>query len=363
MEPNKFTQKLTAYPLSSHQAWEESQNPDLLKLDWNEADVELPESLKHSLVEFIKNGRLNWYPDVANQTLLKHIAEYCDVPTTHIQYFTGEDSVLDFVVRTFISPDDEVGVVAPTYDNFRVFVESVGGKITPLHPDDIFKSDISTLLNRISRHIKLMYLVNPNNPTGTLYNIEEIDRLLCTFPDTLFLIDEAYFEFTGVTVVSLVKKHLNLIVGRSFSKAFGLASFRIGYAVTSPLNLEHINKLRNGKNIAALAQIAAISALRDPQYMTEYVAEVTKSRDRMSKALSEIGFLVQETPANFILIKTADAKSLQSELKKHGVYVRLMDHLQGLESYVRITVGPRKSTDQFLKVMSNLVSNGDIRPT
>ncbi|MES2931080.1 MAG: histidinol-phosphate transaminase [Patescibacteria group bacterium] len=360
MQPNEFIKRLKEYPLASHAAWEAPNPHEVLKMDWNEPDLMLPAQVKRAVIDFVENGPTQWYPDIANKALLQGLARYAGVPVDHVQYFAGEDSALDYAVRAFVTPGDTVGLVAPTYDNFRVFVESVGAEPVFIALDDPFSADIEALIERIPRDAKLVYLVNPNNPTGVLYSVEEVERLLTAFPETLFFVDEAYIEFGGATCVPLATRYPNIIVGRSTSKSFGLASFRLGYLIASPENLVHINKIRNGKNVSALAQVAAVAALRDTSYVHEYVKSVQESRLMMQEGLTRLGYAPIMTPANFILLPVSDPKALTSALTNERVFIRTLGHLAGMEQYVRITVGTPENTRRFLAIVEDLLSHGKI---
>ncbi|MDB5195560.1 MAG: histidinol-phosphate aminotransferase [Parcubacteria group bacterium] len=363
MEPNAFIQKLKEYPLASHKAWEAKDKSQVLKMDWNESDLALPESVRSAVADFIAHGPTHWYPDIANRALIESIARYTSMSPSRIQYFGGEDSALEYVVRTFVSPEDEVGLVAPTYDNFRVFVESVGAIPVFLYGNDLFSPDVATLKEKISPRMKMVYLVNPNNPTGTLYSLNDVEELLQAFPTTLFVVDEAYGEFAGTSVMPLVDRYSNLLVGRSFSKAFGLASFRLGYVVSALENIAHLNKIRNGKNIPALAQIAAIAALADPSYMTDYVKEVRATRIFLSQELQKLGIEAKETPANFILLRVPDPTGWCAALVARDVFIRNLGHLSGMEAYVRVTVGRRETAERFLAIVKDLIDHGKLATT
>jgi len=362
MKPTPFVKNLKRYPVISHKVWEYKDKRGVLKLDWNEGDVILPSSIKKDLINFIRKGPLSWYPDVLNKKLIKALASFVKVPPDYIQYFEGSDAALDYVVRTFVSYKDEVILIAPTYDNFRVFVESVGGKIKNVFGKDIFSPDLSNIAKNITGFTKLVYLVNPNNPTGTLYSLNEIKKLLQKKPKTIFLIDEAYGEFVGSTVASLTRYFPNLIVSKTFSKAFGLASFRLGYIISSPKNIKEIDKIRNGKNIPMLAQIAALSALKNKSYMKKYVKEVKQTREFTLQRLRGLGFTVKNTPANFILIKVKDPFKFQKVLVKEKIFVRSLAHLPKMRNYIRVTIGRKKTMKEFISRLKKLLKHGKISP-
>lgn len=355
MRPNLFIEKLKEYPLASHSAWERKKKGQVvIKLDWNEADVGLPAFVRKKVIDFIKSAQTNWYPDTANKTLIRAVAKYSKVPVDYVQYFVGEDSALEYVVRVFATSGDEVGLMSPTYDNFRVFVESVGAKPIYIFTPNMFKPDIDAIGGQITSKTKVVYLVNPNNPTGVLYKPEEIEILSRKFPRIIFLIDEAYFEFTGITVAPLVQRNKNIVVARSFSKAFGLASFRLGYLLASPEIIKNINKIKNSKNVSTLAQLAAISSLKNTAHVQKYVAEVARARKMLCGRLSDMGFDCLVTPANFVLIKTKDSGKFCSLLEKKGIFVRNLNHLPTMQNYVRITVGKVKTMKKFILAIESL---------
>lgn len=362
MQSNQFIARLKEYPLASHKAWDHKNKRKVLKLDWNESDIRLPLRIRLAVARFALFGQTHWYPDIANRKLIEGIAKYVGVPNECVQYFGGEDSALDYVVRTFVMPGDSVGLVAPTYDNFRVYVESVGANPVSILSEDVFTKSIQDLRRQIAPDMKMVYLVNPNNPTGVTWGVNEIEALLQEFPNTLFMIDEAYGEFGSDSAAQLVSKYGNIVVGRSFSKAFGLASYRMGYVISSPENIGHINKIRNGKGIAALAQVAALEALRNPEYMRHYVEEVSAARSLLAQRLGETGFEVKNTPANFVLFKVSDPAAFCAKLQERGVFIRGLGHLPRMEQYVRVTVGTRRSAERFVDAVCEVVADGSFIP-
>ena len=357
MIPNEYVKNLKEYPLTSHKAWEFADKSNIYKLDWNEADLPLASAVKDAVLAFINREPLSWYPDVANKELISVIASHVGVLDEQVQYFEGSDCGLDYTVRTFMARGDEAVLAAPTYDNFRVYVESVGGIPIPVIGSNMFLPDVEALGKAITRKTKVLYIANPNNPTGTFYSQEDIERLLVAHPTVLLILDEAYAEFTGSSCAPLVMKYPNLVVSRSLSKAFGLASFRIGYIVSSSENISYINKIRNGKNIAAISQIAAIAALRNRSYMEAYVSEVRSARAMFATALKEMGVDVIETIANFILMKVKNPEQVRIFLLSEKVFVRGLTHLPGMEGYLRITIGRVSTTEQLLGIFKKLKEN------
>lgn len=354
MFENNHITKLKPYKLASHKVWE-LMNDDVLKLDWNEATIQPSPKVKNALINFIEDGHINWYPDTNNVILIKELSSYCDIPYENIQYFGSSDYLHEYIARTFIQDDDKVLIVAPTYDNFRSTMESCGAMVDFFYLDKDFAFNANLFINKLNEFKpKIVYICNPNNPTGTIYDNKFIEELISKFQNTLFIIDEAYWEFTGITCKDLVKKYNNILICRTFSKAFALAGFRIGYVISSIEIISLLSKIRNPKNITALSQIAAIAALQDSEYMKEYVKEVNIAKFSFDKELREIGYEVFGIGGNFSLIKFRD-NSLKNEfinfLEMNKIFIRDYGHVSSMESCARITIGTTKQMRKVLNII------------
>lgn len=356
MFANKYVKVLKPYPLVSHKAWELQGKQNVLKLDWNEATTSPSPKVKENIMSFLENGNLHWYPDVNNKQLLDKLAYYNDVPVENIQYFASSDSLHEYIVRTFIEPEDRILIVAPTYDNFRAVVESNGALTEFYYLSDDFKLDMEHFENYIELHKpKIVYICNPNNPTGTLYKKESIEQLIIKFQNTMFIIDEAYFEFTGISCKDLVLDYENILISRTFSKAFALASFRIGYTISSQHNIKLLSKVRNPKNISTFSQIAAMSVLDDLDYMKNYVCEVNDAKEYFRQELINLNLTVFDEGGNFSFINLdlSVKKEFIKFLESKNIFVRDYGHVKGMENYLRITIG----TIQQMKIVISEVKN------
>jgi len=352
MFANKYVEKLKPYPVVSHKAWSLENTIDVLKLDWNEATIPPTPKVKEYILKFLEDGHLNWYPDVCNQRLLKLISDYVKLPVENLQYFAGSDSLHEYIVRTFLEPGDKVLIVAPTYDNFRAVVEATGCHVDYYFLDKNFLMDIDDFMKCLENYRpKLVYLCNPNNPTGTLYRFDDLKSIIVRHNDIMFIVDEAYYEFDGITCKDLVIEYDNLIISRTFSKAFALASFRIGYAISSKTNIELLSKVRNPKSISAFAQIAAIAALEDIEYMKNYVKEVNKAKAWFMEELEKLGIKAYGEGGNFVLIslKSDTKRRLVDFLEQKHIFVRDYSHVRNLENFIRITIGTRRQMEVVLE--------------
>jgi len=356
--PKAAISSLKEYKAPHHNALLFSQNEAYLKLDSNEATVSPSPLVYRRLHEFLSQGHLNWYPEASAVHLRKKIASYTNRALEEIQVFNGSDSALDYICRTFVDKDDEVLIASPTYDNFRIYVESLGARVKLVYAKSPFESNVPLLIENTNPDTKLVYICNPNNPTGRIYTVNEVERLLEGLSSGILIIDEAYYEFSKITMTGLLSQVENLIVTRTFSKAFGLAALRCGYALSRKTVLDHINKIRNTKEVNSIAQIAAAAALDDRDYMEAYVKEVHAAKEWLVDRLKSLGYLVFDTPANYILMKVRCPALFITEMKRAKILIRDRSYIPQLESFVRITVGHLKSCRRFVRAIEE---NGKIR--
>ena len=205
----------------------------------------------------------------------------------------------------------------------------------------------------------LIYICNPNNPTGTQHSVSYIESMLNKYPTILFLIDEAYAEFSGITAKDLVLRYENIIISRTMSKAFGMANFRFGYLLASENNINYISSIRNPKNITTFAQEAAIGALSDIPYMKAYVKEVNKAKEMFLKGIDNFSdrIVYKKGEGNFQLLgcKTEEIKqTLIAHLEKNNIFVRDLGQTEYLRKYcIRITIGTREQMERVLQCMED----------
>lgn len=358
MFSNKFIKELQPYKVSDHKAWHLGDDPDVLKLDWNESAVSPSPLVKQRLIDFISNGRLNWYPNINNDELINKISHYVNVKPSQVQYFGSSDYLHEYIARIYLDNNDRVIMVSPTYDNFRSSAASLGAIADYFYLDEDFKLNISKFESYLDQYQpKIVYICNPNNPTGTEISIAEIERLFHDFPNILFVIDEAYYEFSGITVSSLVNDYDNFIVTRTFSKAFSLASFRIGYAVSCEKNIAELSKIRNPKNIAQLSQIAAIAALDDLDYTKNCVQDINLAKFQFKKSIENLKndyiHSVISGGGNYLLLKVDKLIKLGliSYLEDHKVFIRDYSHIASMENHLRISIG----TSMQMLIVFNLL--------
>jgi histidinol-phosphate aminotransferase len=359
------TKNIHPYKLASHKIWEKKLPASFLKLDWNEAVIPAPSHVIEAIQNFIKTDKINLYPDVCNAELVELIAAYVNLPKECVQYFSSSDSAHEYLAQAFLNANDVVINVTPTYDNFRIPCQAKGAKIVSHVLNDNFDLDWIELQNSITEHKpKLVYICNPNNPTGTLHDIQSIVSLVDQNRQTVFLVDEAYYEFAGTSVSKFVMEYKNIIVTRTFSKAFALANLRLGYMLSHPSNIVEINKIRNPKNISSISQVAAIAALRDFSYMTSYVEEVLVAKQQFQNALQKFSDNMRSQVGgfgNFTMVHFEDELErgyFTGGLAHQNIFVRDLSHIKELRNSVRITIGTIQQMDHVLSVTDKLYANG-----
>lgn len=325
-----------------------------LKLDWNESTERPSPAVIEALQNYLLNGPLNWYPDVEAIELRSRLSEYVSLSPEAISCFGGSDMALEYIARTYLEPGAEVVLSAPTYDNFRVYAQSTGARAVMAYYDNPFEPRVETLINSIGPRTRMIYICNPNNPTGAMFTPAEIVFLLAYAERAMVVVDEAYIEFSGQSAAELVNRFSNLIVIRSFSKAFGLAGLRVGYILSDPQNLEFIHRIKVGKNLNSLAQVAALAALDDIDHMRNYVAAVNESKKIIAQHLTEVGYEFKMTPANFFLLKVDQPRLACELLEQQNIFVRDRSQMKQLDGYIRISLGTPECTERLLVALSRL---------
>ena len=358
--PNKYLRNLKPYKLASHKIWQvtPAERDHVLKLDWNEATIPPTPLVKKYLMQLLDEPSFfNLYPTTLNEELLKLLSDYVGLPQENIQYFASSDALHEYICKVYISVGDPIMILGPSYDNFRLTCQANGAEVFWSNYSDDFTFDAERFEADIQKYEPaVVYICNPNNPTGNLHSKEYIAHLLTEYPDTLFLIDEAYFEFSGMSVSDLVLEYDNILISRTMSKAFALANFRVGYLIASKDNVQFINRIRNPKNLSTFAQIAAIAVLKDIAYMQAYVEETRQAKTQFVETLKTLGEVMTCYPGagNFVMLKFPSAVEKERRmtyLAEHNVFVRDCTQGPSVRLCFRITMG----TCQQMDFVANLI--------
>jgi len=346
--------------LRKYSAYEPGEQPTedgWLKLNTNENPFPpIPEILKD--IKSAINEKLRLYPDPTSFELRKEILNVLlrdkDTLTNRNSIFigNGSDEVLDVIFKIFIDPGDEVVIFYPTYGYYKVLGTLYNAKITEIQLTD----DFSIPDRAFNAKGKLMFINSPNNPNGKSFDNETILKLCESFPG-IVLVDEAYADFSNLTCLPLLKKVKNLIVNRSFSKSFSLASLRMGFALADPEIIKEMNRVKLPYNTNYLGQIAALSCIKHSNKIFERNKKIIEERDRLTEILNKFeGISVLPSDSNFIFIKFEDkSKTLQFvwDLKEMKILVRHFSK-PGLYNYIRVTIGMEEDNNKFIEAFQKI---------
>lgn len=312
-------------------------NPeDIIKLDANEN----PYGCSPAVAEALK-GDIGYsvYPDALQTELRRQLANYTAVAEERIVAGAGSDQLIDLIVRLVVNPGDEVINLPPTFAMYSFYAGLSRAGVIEIKRNDAFDFSTAAVEKHVSAKTRLIFLANPNNPSGNLASRQQILKLLET--GVIVVVDEAYYEFSKETIMPLVEQYDNLVVLRTFSKWAGLAGLRIGYGVFPAQMAEYILRIKDPYSINVAAQVAAIESLKDRDLLLARVDSIIMERDRLSGRLQQIeGINPLASKANFILcrIDNGYAARLAGELKSRGILVRYFNS-PGLDNCIRISVG------------------------
>jgi histidinol-phosphate aminotransferase len=294
------------------------------------------------------------YPDDGQQELRKLLSGYAGVGAERIVASHGSNTLIDLIVRLFVGPGDEVINCVPTFDIYRFSTEICGGTVVNVKRDNDFAVDVRAVKQAVSDKTKLIFLATPNNPTGNIMPQRDIVEIIET--GVPVVVDEAYYEFSGETAMSLTDRYKNLMVLRSFSKWAGLAGLRVGYGVFPPKVAGYLMAIKIPHNVSVAAEVAVRVSLADLDYLLGRVKDIVNERERLYGELEKISWLKPyPSQANFIYCEVlkGNAKTLYQNLQRKGILVRYFDNPL-LKNSIRISVGTPEHTDALTKALREL---------
>jgi len=319
----------------------------VVKLNANENPYP-PSPRALAVLQDVDSDTLRLYPDAIAENLRETAAKIFDINTEQIIIGNGSDDVLTMIIRAFLDPGDSIAVVDPTYTLYKTLAEIQGVK-AEIHklkddyiiPDSFFKTKS-----------KVVFLPNPNAQTGTLFPIEAVDRL-CGRNMNIVVIDEAYADFAGASSIPLLKKYENLVVMRTLSKSYSLAGIRVGFGISNPNFISALMKVKDSYNVNALSQLIAAEAILDREHFNRNIGKIVETRKWFSKSLSDIGWKVTPSAANFILAEPVNdsPEAIMKKLEMSGFLIRYFD-ISSLKNKLRISIGTDKQMEDLLEVIN-----------
>jgi histidinol-phosphate aminotransferase len=302
------------------------------------------------------------YPDAGCFYLKKALSQRFKVSLNQIVIGNGSDEIIVMALRAFLKKDDEVITAKPTFLIYRIATQVQGGQCVEV-PMKGNRYDLAAMKRRVNRKTKIIFIANPDNPVGTYVNHRELASFIRNVPQRcLVFIDEAYFEFANIKhdfpkSLTFLKRP-NVIVSRSFSKAYGLSGLRIGYAFGHSAMIQALDKTREPFNVNSIAQAAALAALKDQNYLGAVIRKTEEGKQYLDSQLKQLGINVIESATNFLLIYLGRrASSVYAALLKKGVIVRSMD-AWGMTNYLRVTVGTVEENRLFIRQLGSILKEG-----
>ncbi len=303
-------------------------------------------------------GGLNRYPDGSGYYLRHALAKRHGVVPDAIVLGNGSNELLELLARAFVRQGEEVVFPHPSFIVYPSIVQSVGGIRVVVTLKD-HRLDLPTMARAMTPLTKLIFIANPNNPTGTIVTAEEVDKFLADLPERVIVVfDEAYYDFAHgpdfPDSLSHLRQGRRVVVLRTFSKVASLAGLRIGYAIADPDCIALLNRIRQPFNVNSVAQVAALASLEDEAHARASVAMIREGIAQLYAAFDELSIKYVPTRANFILIELADAAKVYQQLLRLGVIVRPAAPF-GLERALRITVGTPEENARLIQALRDIV--------
>lgn len=311
-------------------------------------------------------AQMHLYPDAAAYDLRRAIAEKFGLPASQILLGNGSDEIIHLLGQVFLGAEaDEIIVGAPSFVRYDAAAQLADCGLVKVPLNAALEHDLPAMAEAVTENTKLLWIANPNNPTGTIVRKEALDRLFAVLPSHVTVVlDEAYCEFAAdepgyVTSLEYVKAGANVIGLRTMSKAYGLAGIRLGFGFASPATVDAVDRAREPFNCNSLAQVAAIAALGDEDHLRRSVESNAAGRRQLEAVLREVGGKPVETFANFVFADMGQpAQPIFEALLREGVIVR-SGHVLGMPTYLRVSIGTHDENEKFahaLRAVMNRVT-------
>ncbi len=323
-----------------------------LRLDFNEnTEGCSPRVLER--IHQISAEELARYPE--REPVEKLIAEHLGLTAEQVLLTNGVDEAIHLLCEACLEPSDEVMVVTPTFGMYEIFAEATGANVVRVQCGEDLRFPFETVLSAVTPATRLIAIASPNNPTGGVASRDELLAVTAAAPQAAVLVDEAYFDFHGKTVMSDVVRQMNLFVARTFSKAYGLAGLRIGILAGPREQMPMVRRVSSPYSVNAVALAALPVALDDSAFVAGYVAQVRAGRERLQQKLTQTGIPFWPSEANFVLMKIGERhRDFVTAMRQRGILVRDRSSDPGCDGCVRITLGTAAQTDRLLPVLQEV---------
>ena len=333
---------------------------EVVKLASNENPLGMPESAKKAIEQALND--LGRYPDPGGYALKQVIAKRLDVPAAWITLGNGSNDILELVGMALLEPGKSAVYSQYAFVVYRLATQARGAEHIVV-PAKEFGHDLDAMFEAIAPNTRVVFIANPNNPTGTFLTSEQVTQFLERVQAkhgnrVTVVLDEAYNEYLPddirIDSVALVKRFENLVVSRSFSKAYGLAGLRVGFGLAQPALTDLMARVRQPFNVNSLAQAAAIAAFQDEDFLTRSAQVNTAGKKQLQEAFDSLGLKYVPSYANFVLVHVGDAGAINQALLKRGVIVRPVG-ADGLPEWLRISIGLPQENSVLIRALTEVL--------
>ena len=331
----------------------------IIRFDTNASPV-IPTNWLSNLSSKLEDVKINDYPDTSYLNLRKALSKYINIDYNRIIVTNGADEGLDIIVKSFIDEGTIAVLSTPTYSYYKVITQIAGGNTISVPRKEYFVDDEENLVKAAKKEdTRIIFLCSPNNPTGNSTKKETIIRLL-EESDSIVVVDEAYSEFSGINNIDLTDKYDNLVVIRTFSKAFSLAGARVGYIISSRKTIDILNKVRPPNSVSSISLALAEFGLSDIEKVKDNIKFMIKERDKCKAHLEKINRVkVYPSETNFLLVEfnCIPVEHLYKLLLRRGLVVRNLSHITGLEKCLRFNIRLPDQNEILLSTISEIISH------
>ncbi|MBB6215674.1 histidinol-phosphate aminotransferase [Anaerosolibacter carboniphilus] len=333
-----------------------NKNSYKIRLDANENPFNMLAEMHDEIVGVIGEMEMNRYPDTDSFCLRQDLAKYVGLKQENIICGNGSDEIIQVIIQTFVDKGDFVVTHVPTFSMYNIFTKIAGGEMIEVPSEEDFTVDVEKIIDTANQSkAKVIFLCNPNNPTGTTMSSKDILEVLQR-TESMVVVDEAYYEFFGETMVSYVNDWDRLIVLRTLSKAFGLADIRLGYGVAGEDTIEILNRVRPPYNLSTFSQAMGSLALRNVDRVENYIQSIKAERIYMLNALQEEKEIIAfPSEGNFVLVKSDKLKEIADSCYEKEIGTRIFRNDSMLQNCMRISIGTRSENDCMIETIRKVV--------
>ncbi|RSL33144.1 histidinol-phosphate transaminase [Salibacterium salarium] len=329
----------------------------VIKMASNENPYGFSPMAKEAMMEEMKN--VHYYPEITAPVLADKLSRNLEVPANTLIFGNGSDEIIRMITRTYLNVGEEAVMASVTFPRYKTNVVIEGGKPVNI-PMKEGTHDLQAMKKAITSKTKIVFVCNPNNPTGTIVGEEELLQFLESIPsDVLVILDEAYYEYVHtddyLQSINYLDQFPNLIILRTFSKIYGLASVRVGYGIMASDIVQEILKGKDPFNVNRLAQAAAWAAIGDKEFMTMTKQKNEEGRLYLESNFSRLGLSYFPSHTNFVMVDVAqNAEEVYNRLLEKGIIVR-PGHLMGYSTMIRVTIGKQEENEQFIQALEQVL--------